>query len=104
MLLLPILSGCGAFNRAVFAVNERTLPDKPGYVAPVEPGCDVPGDDILKIAGCERAGRVDANAIIVCFADWYGHLQDRYIGQEKADAILKACRSLTSQQSPPVRR
>lgn len=76
------LSGC-AKSPPISAVT-RDLPIEPAFAREVHvtPRAE---DDELTAAGRERAGRQQANDIIVCFVDWYRRVRATY-GQNPAES------------------
>lgn len=72
-----MLSGC-ANSVSDMAVRDRDLPTKPEWAAPVSVKDPEGGEDAREVAARERAGRLQANRIIVKFGNWYAGIRSGY--------------------------
>ena len=86
-------AGCASSRPAETPVT-RQLPEAPAFARPVVLPPHREGDDMLVVAGRERAGRARANDVIRCFVRWYRDVRAHY-GNEQAEAqasaTLKRC-------------
>lgn len=86
-MALTALTGC-AGSRLTSTPVKRDLPPEPAFAREVHVKHQAT-DDRLIAAGRERAGRQQANDIIVCFVDWYRKVRETY-GREQADLQASA--------------
>lgn len=100
------MSGCAGSHPTSGPVS-RELPVEPAFAREVHV-THKEGDDLLVIAGRERAGRQRANDVIVCFVEWYRDVRHTYgpeIANAKASEINKRCaagdRDAFIRKSPP---
>ncbi len=76
--LATTLAACGTSGSAP---TGRSLPPLPSYAAPVAVAEPAEGEDTRAVAARERAGRVQANRVIVSVSDWYSCVRARYAGE-----------------------
>jgi hypothetical protein len=90
-LALTALNGCGVSARTDAPIA-RELPPAPAFAQRVTVRHDA-RDDLLTVAGRERAGRAKANDIITCFLIWYSATVQTYrlAAERDAAAALKRC-------------
>ena len=68
-----MLSGCAqSVKEEQFAAQERTLPEFPAWAKPVHVADPKTREDELTTTARERAGRGQANKIILSTRSWYG--------------------------------
>lgn len=72
------LVGCTASNSGVREVIRRDIPGPPSYLSPVIVPEPKAGEDVLVIAGRERAGRLKANRIILGARSQWKAMQQTY--------------------------
>jgi hypothetical protein len=65
VLISANLMGCSTSGNASARVLPRAVPGAPSYLVPVHVANPVLGEDPFAIAARERAGRLQANRIIV---------------------------------------
>lgn len=59
----------------------RDLPAAPEFAKPVVVPEPKRGETLILVAARERAGRLQANRIIVAFRDWYAGVRSDYAGE-----------------------
>jgi hypothetical protein len=86
-LLALMLVSCAESNNGIdpSAVKDaprafvsRALPAAPGYAAPIAVDEPQPSEALLAVAARERVGRVQANARITAFRQWYENVRNAY--------------------------
>jgi len=72
-------AGCSTSSRK--EPLARSLPAEPAFAREVGVPDPRVGEDVLVVAARERAGRLQANAVIRRFRGWYGEVRRGYGGQ-----------------------
>lgn len=78
-LTMPMLAACA--GPPARAPLERQLPPVPSFARAVAVPEPKRGEYLLVIAKRERDGRLEANARIIAFREWYGDLVRAYAGE-----------------------